>query len=129
MLDLIVAVLCAYRLTQLVVWDDILGRPIDWLAERSVWFTGLVNCAHCTGVWCSTLTVGLLYLMHIGWWPIRYVLYVLGIAGAVSIIEHFTGWLTPPLPEIEDVTALRHTQSFPGVYQSSHIETEHMKGD
>jgi len=98
MLDLIVAVLCAYRLTQLIVWDGILSRLTNWLAGRSAWFAGLVNCAHCAGVWCSAFTAGLLYLVHIGWWPIRYVLYALGIAGAVSIFEHYTEWLSPKRP-------------------------------
>ena len=91
-LDLILAALCAFRLTQLLVWDAILDPLTSWLASRSPFLDKLLACAHCTGFWCSWLTVVLLYgARH--WQPLEPVVWAFALAGAVSIVQHATGWL------------------------------------
>lgn len=52
----VIYALCAYRLSVLVV-DDEITRPFrDWAATRSVkgkgrWLSGLVHCYWCVSVW------------------------------------------------------------------------------
>ena len=91
-LDLILGALCAFRLTQLVVLDTLLVPVTSWLQDRSRFLDELLRCAHCTGFWCSLATAAaVLFGQH--WWPLRLALWGFGLAGAVSIIAHATGWL------------------------------------
>ena len=93
-LDLLVMALCAYRLTQLAVWDDISEPIIDWMGRRSEWLRRLFGCAHCVGFWCSVFTVGVtMAWKRWGWWPLQAIVLAFAVAGAVSVIEHSTGWL------------------------------------
>lgn len=93
-LDLGLGILCAYRLTQLVVWDGISAPVVSWFSERSSWFERLLGCAHCAGFWCSLLTVVALWLWRgCGWWFVGIGVWTYAIAGAVSLIEHATQWL------------------------------------
>jgi hypothetical protein len=92
-LDLVLGVLCAYRLTQLLVWDTLLEPVTRWLASRSRWLDELLACPHCTGFWCAVVTAVGLQARH--WWPARLLLWAFALAGAVSILEHATCWLSP----------------------------------
>lgn len=103
LLDLVLGVLCAYRLTQLLVWDTLLEPVTRWLASRSRWLDELLACPHCTGFWCSVCTVGLLALSKDTTWvacrgcalAFRWILWAFALAGTVSIMEHATCWLGP----------------------------------
>jgi len=90
------AILCAYRLTQVVLYDTILERPICWLCRHNGYLEGLLTCPHCTGFWASVVTALLVYFSRL-WAPLIVVVWAFGIAGAVSIIEHATHWLEPEL--------------------------------
>ena len=92
LLDLVVGILCAHRLTQLVVWDGITEDIRHWLCSKGTFLAELLTCAQCAGVWCSVLTVGLLFAAH-RWWYVGVFPYAFAIAGAVSIIEHATHWI------------------------------------
>ena len=91
-LDLILAALCAFRLTQLLVWDIILDPLTSWLSRRSPFLEEMLACAHCTGFWCSLATVGLLYGSRY-WWPLEIIVWAVAVAGVVSIVQHATCWL------------------------------------
>jgi len=90
MTDLILAVLCAWRLTQLVVWDDLLSPVTDWLANKHRLLDELFGCPHCMGFWCSLVTVVAVRQDH---WLIRIGVWAFAVSGAVSMIQHATGWL------------------------------------
>ena len=97
-LDLILAALCAFRLTQLLVWDVILDPLTSWLSSRSPFLGELLACAHCTGYWCSAFTVVLLsvvksYPGSILAASANFILWAFAVAGAVSIVQHATCWL------------------------------------
>lgn len=40
-----------FRLTRLLVEDDVLSRPRYWLAKRSEWLGRLLSCPWCVSVW------------------------------------------------------------------------------
>ena len=95
---LIVASLCAFRLTQLLVWDTISDPVTLWLSSRSPFLGELLACAHCTGFWCSAFTVVLLsvvkgYPGSILAASANFILWAFAVAGAVSIVQHATCWL------------------------------------
>ena len=93
-LDALLTALCAYRLTQLVVWDEISEPVVTWLGDRSPWLKRLLACAHCSGFWCSLFAVAWLYAIKtIGWWPLQAFMLAWAVAAVISIIEHATGWL------------------------------------
>ena len=87
-LDLILCILCAYRLTQLVVYDLIAEPVTDWLSGLHPKLEEFLCCPHCVGFWMAVATVGAFC-----WQPLRYGIWAFAIAGGVSIIEHATGWL------------------------------------
>ena len=89
-LDLLLGVLCAYRLTQVAVYDGIAESVRCWLANRSRWLDELLACPHCTGFWCAVVTAALLW---VPWWPLRVAVWAFALAGGVSLIEHATHWL------------------------------------
>ena len=94
LLDLLIASLCAYRLTQLAVWDDISEPVVNWVGRRSEWLDLLFGCAHCCGFWCSLFTVGItMAWKRWGWWPLQAIILTFAVAGVVSLVEHATGWL------------------------------------
>jgi hypothetical protein len=91
-LDLIVGALCSYRLTQLVVWDAILAPAAVWLAKLHPTIEKLLSCAHCSGFWAALLTA-IALLCQDAHWLIRLGVWAFALGGAVSIVEHATGWL------------------------------------
>jgi len=93
-LDLLLAALCAYRLTQLVVWDEISEPLVAWIGMRSDWLGRLLGCAHCTGFWCSLFAV-ILIIAGQRWPSVMVAMWTFAVAGAVSVLEHATGWLEP----------------------------------
>jgi len=91
-LDLILCILCAYRLTQLVV-HDVISMPVtDWLSGLHPKLEEFLCCPHCVGFWVSVLTVGVMIGANY-WQPLIYGVWAFAVAGAISIIEHATGWL------------------------------------
>jgi len=106
-LDLILASLCAFRLTQLLVWDIILDPLTSWLSRRSPFLEELLACAHCTGYWCSAFTVLLLmvekhYPSSILGGVATFMLWAFAVAGVVSIVQHATCWLDVGGQDAED---------------------------
>ncbi len=97
MITLILTVLCAYRLTQLVVWDAILSPVTSWLASKHRLLDELLCCAHCVGFWCAVVSVVAVSQDH---WAIRIGVWALAVSGAVSMIQHATGWLDTEVPEL-----------------------------
>ena len=86
--DLILCILCAYRLTQLVV-HDVISMPVtDWLSGLHPKLEEFLCCPHCVGFWMAVATVAASC-----WQPLRYGIWAFAVAGAISIIEHATGWL------------------------------------
>lgn len=88
--DLILAILCAWRLTQLLVWDDLLSPVTCWLANKHRLLDELFGCPHCMGFWCSLVSVVAVMQGH---WLIRMGAWAFAVSGAVSMIQHATGWL------------------------------------
>ena len=86
-LDFLLAALCAYRLTQLVVYDAISAPVTDWLSDLHPKLEEFLCCPHCVGFWVSVLTVGVMIGTH-NW--LRYGVWAFAVAGAVSIVEHVT---------------------------------------
>lgn len=102
--DLVVLVLASFRLTHLIVFDEItsfirdpflsltyepddsgqLVRKIDIKGSGWRYWVGvLLSCHWCTGIW-STLVIVALYL----WVPASFPLHlVLAVAGAAAVIE------------------------------------------
>ena len=94
LVDLLLVALCAHRLTQLVVWDEISEGVVRQLSDCSTRLARLLACAHCAGFWCSVLaTTVLLVWKRWGHWPLLLFLVAFATAGMVSIVEHATGWL------------------------------------
>ena len=107
-LDLLLGILCAYRLTQLLVYDAILEPVTSWLANLHPKLDEMLCCPHCCGFWCAVATV--LMLWGAGHWsPLRYVLWAFALAGAVSLVEHATQWLAPKAEPEQDILSQRHT--------------------
>lgn len=94
--DLVLGVLCAFRLTQLVVWDAISEPMTSWLADQHPKLDELLSCAHCVGFWCSALTVVALHFQEYHW-SIRLSVRAFALAGGLSMIQHGTKWLERPV--------------------------------
>lgn len=99
--DFVILVLAAFRLTRLVVYDDItnfIRRPFTVYRQQSTlfsclrfWLGGLLNCYWCFSFWAS---VGV-YLVFLKL-PVLYpLLVILAIAGASAILQSFAKWLNP----------------------------------
>lgn len=107
-----VIVLAVYRLTRLIVFDnitEILRRPFletveETLEDGSIqlfvvpkgkgirrWIGELISCYWCTGIWCSFIMLTLLHLFPDYF---IFVVYGLGIAGGAGIIETIMDRLT-----------------------------------
>lgn len=103
-LDLVILVLASFRLTHLIVFDEItsfLREPFFTIAYEvdssgqvvqrlnfkggglRRWIGKLLSCHWCTGIWCG-LVVVILYAYVPAAYP---VLVVLAIAGAAAVIE------------------------------------------
>lgn len=103
-IDLIILVLASFRLTHLIVFDEItlfLREPfiqVSYITDASgqvsrdlqfkggrlrQWIGRLLSCHWCVGIWIGALVV-LLYLYVPAAYP---VLLILAIAGAAAVIE------------------------------------------
>jgi hypothetical protein len=105
LIDLLIVVLCSYRLTQLVVYDGVSEPVTSWLSSLHHKLDEFLCCPHCVGFWASVASIVLMVGSNY-WTPLRYGLWALAVAGAVSLIEHGTDWLSPevppvPLPEMD----------------------------
>ena len=85
---LVVAALAVWRVTAALVYER--GPFAVMIAIRRTFVRAglqrLVTCFHCTAVWVSALTIGVVYE-----WRAMTVLLVIGVAGAASIIERWLG--------------------------------------
>lgn len=90
MLDLIVDALAAWRLTHLVVEDELTAPLRDWVSER--WPERkpayLIRCPWCVGIWAG-LTVAALSGSRPGRWLCR----ALAVGGCAPVIEAAVGLL------------------------------------
>lgn len=116
MIDLILAILCAYRLTQLLTWDDLLSPVTCWLANKHQLLDELFGCPHCMGFWCSLVTVVAVIQDH---WLIRIGVWAFAVSGAVSLIQHATGWLDTEVPMLppylgQDLPRRKAGEALPG---------------
>ncbi|MBN8570400.1 MAG: DUF1360 domain-containing protein [Ignavibacteria bacterium] len=80
------AILCVWRLTSLICYEDGPFNLFVWLRKKlyQMKLGKLVECFHCMGVWISAIIVLIIFQPAEGT-P----LIVLSVAGAVSIIERF----------------------------------------
>lgn len=108
-INLILGILCAYRITQVIVYDTIFERPIGWLCRKSAYFEGLLTCPHCTGFWASVFTMLVIYFSD-RWPKLILIVWAFGLSGGVSLIEHAGKWLEldsyehPPIQFIDPDT-------------------------
>ncbi|MCU6710700.1 DUF1360 domain-containing protein [Paenibacillus sp. J5C_2022] len=106
-LQLAVLVLAAYRLTRLLVFDEITaflrrpfleesfqqdeeGRLVAVVEEKGgrirSFFRYLLTCYWCMGIWCATIVVVLYLLFPSYMYP---PLLILAVAGAAGVLESF----------------------------------------
>ncbi|MEW9109816.1 MAG: DUF1360 domain-containing protein [Cytobacillus gottheilii] len=104
-LELFIIVLASFRLTRLLVYDQItqfirspffneveevdeFGQKETYLVPKNRGIRGffgqLLSCHWCTGVWCSIFICSLFFVYHSIAFPL---LLVLAVAGLASIIE------------------------------------------
>jgi len=57
--DLVYFVLCAFGLTQILVYGTIFSSLRRKIEERSEWFGALFNCPMCTGFWVGVFLCGI----------------------------------------------------------------------
>ena len=58
----VILALASYRITRLVIEDEIADRPRNWLFKKikpGSFFDTLLTCYWCLGFWVSVLVVGL----------------------------------------------------------------------
>jgi len=81
--DLVLLILASFRLTHLIVFDDI-AEPVRKLLDRWRFTAVMIACYWCAGIWASAGLV-LLYLL----WPTpaRVLLLVLAVAGGQALVE------------------------------------------
>lgn len=104
-LDLFILILASFRLTRLIVLDNItefLRRPFHQTVEEELpdgtketyieikgtgiryWIGELLSCHWCTGFWCTTI----IYLSYTFWTSIvSPIVTILAVAGSASIIQ------------------------------------------
>lgn len=58
---LAITALAVFRITRLVVYDDIAYRPRIWLSMQAKWVDSLLSCVWCAGFWISVLATWGLY--------------------------------------------------------------------
>lgn len=57
-MTVVLLALTAWRATRLLVEDDLLARPRDWLGQRATGkLADFVYCPHCVSVWVSAALV------------------------------------------------------------------------
>lgn len=69
-LDIVLLVLATWRVTRLVVDDDIAAPLRGWAIARSEWWEELVTCPFCIGFWLSVAAVASYALAVYGGWLI-----------------------------------------------------------
>lgn len=105
---LVVEMLCAYRLTRLVVADSFppVERARAWIVKRYTtetpnpdgsvtiepgWLAELVDCPYCAGVWVSALVVGV--ATWAAPWSQSIVLTLMEIAAVAAVAGNLSSWL------------------------------------
>jgi len=105
-LELLILALASFRLTHLIVYDDImefLRKPFisvsyttddqgTIIRETSILGTGirnwvgmLLSCHWCTGIWCAMIVVAVFYYI-----PVLYpILVMFAVAGIAALIESY----------------------------------------
>ena len=58
-MDLLYFVLCAYGLTQIIVYSSIFRALREDILEKSEWLGKLVNCPMCMGWWVGAFLFGI----------------------------------------------------------------------
>lgn len=49
-----------WRITRLLIYDNILDRPRNWVKRQHAWLDALLSCPWCAGFWVSVAaTIGL----------------------------------------------------------------------
>lgn len=99
--DFLILILASFRLTRLVVYDEItefIRRPFFSYRKLSTpfstllhWLGGLLNCYWCFGFWAS-VGVYYIYLKAPNLYPL---LVIFAIAGASAILQSMAKWLNP----------------------------------
>jgi len=58
-MELLYFVLCAYGMTQILVYGNIFSYLREKVEEKSEWLGELVNCPMCTGFWIGLFLAGI----------------------------------------------------------------------
>ena len=83
--DLLLLILASFRLTHLIVMDDIMA-PFRNLWARRPFVHELVNCYWCCGIWVSAL----LFLLQSYWSAAaRPVILILAVAAGQALLERW----------------------------------------
>lgn len=105
---LVVEMLCAYRLTRLVVADSfpVVARLRTWIVTRYTkvtthpsggadidpgWQAELVDCPYCAGVWVSALVVVVATIAAP--WSQSVVLTLMEVAAVAAVAGNLSNWL------------------------------------
>lgn len=81
--DLVLLILASFRLTHLIVYDSI-TEPLRRSLTKDPFFSELITCYWCCGIWVSALLALCTYQ-----WPVlgRPLLLVLAVAAGQALIE------------------------------------------
>lgn len=93
--ELTILVFAVARVTRLITDDKIMLSVRHWVLNRSGeegWFTYLIHCPWCTGVWVAAGMTTLTYLLPYKPWYA--VLLFLAVAQAASMVLTFTPEIT-----------------------------------
>jgi len=105
---LLVEMLCAYRLTRLVVADSfpVVKRAREWIIKRYTtetphpdgsvdiepgWQAELVDCPYCTSAWVSMAVVGV--ATFFAPWSQALVLTLMEVAAVAAVAGNLSAWL------------------------------------
>jgi len=86
-MELIIFILATYGLTNIIVNESILERPIQWLRSRNMFLNSLLGCATCLAFYIG---VGMFFLIPITLSGILWLdILLAGIiaSGAINLIE------------------------------------------
>lgn len=85
---LIVAALAAYRITRLLIDDEVIERPRNWVLDRfPLWLDNLFTCYWCIGFWVSVLVLAFAWNVPASSW----VLAPFAISAVVGLIAERNG--------------------------------------
>lgn len=91
MLELVLGGLATYRLTRLVVKDEIFSRPRNWVWKKfppeKNWFGYLFTCVWCTSIWVALLLLLSSIIIPVVTLGIETVLAFSALAGLLTAYE------------------------------------------